>query len=304
MHMSTAFIAFGCVLFLLAWCVLLKQAEATSLIFEHCCAPRLTGFLGAASSDVGASTRRPHIALVPGTGETQQPARDVARALSHIWLFSGLNQRQINLIAQIARRRCVAPGDEIVRQGSVDDGDLFCVLRGYFKVTMHGSHGQEIFINILQAGESFGEIAFLDKQGRSATVTALEEGELLMIRRDDIDHVLHSAPKVAIAMLTAQARLVRNLTERAEDNAFLDVPKRLAKRLIALADHLGTPLDAKQIALKVRLSQQDLGDMVQASRSNVHECLREWAQQGLIRADSPLVIIDRQRLENVAAGVA
>jgi CRP-like cAMP-binding protein len=106
-------------------------------------------------------------------------------------------------------------------------------------------------------------------------------------------------------MLVAQARLVRSLTERAEDKAFLDVRARLAKRLVALADYFGTPLGPREVALQVALSQRDLGDMVQAKRASVSKCLREWARQGLIeRSGGRLVILDRQRLQDVAAGAA
>jgi CRP-like cAMP-binding protein len=160
-------------------------------------------------------------------------------------------------------------------------------------------------INLMQVGDLFGEVAFLDRQHRSATVTALDAGELLVIPCAEFEALLNQSPKVARAMLVAQARLVRSLTERAEDKAFLDVRVRLAKRLVALADYFGTPLGPREVALQVALSQRDLGDMVQAKRASVSKCLREWTKQGLIeRSGGRLVILDRQRLQDVAAGAA
>jgi CRP-like cAMP-binding protein len=101
---------------------------------------------------------------------------------------------------------------------------------------------------------------------------------------------------------TALARLVRRLTERAEDSAFLDVRARLAKCLGDLADRHGTRLGPQQVALKVQLSQQELGDMVQATRESVNKCLREWIKQGIIQRNGRrLVIEDRQRLRELAA---
>ena len=78
---------------------------------------------------------------------------------------------------------------------------------------------------------------------------------------------------------------------------------RLAKRLVDLADQFGTPLGPRQVALRVRLSQQELGDMVQATRESVNKCLREWAKEGIIQRNGrQLVIEDRQRLGALAAG--
>jgi CRP/FNR family transcriptional regulator, cyclic AMP receptor protein len=232
--------------------------------------------------------------------------QDIMRALRGIWLFGDLDERQVSMVADITHPLHVTRGEQIVTQGETDGGDLYCVLNGYFKVTTHGSRDREILINILQSGESFGEIGFLDRRaGRSATVTALADGQVLRISRADIERLLNESPKVAIAMLTAQSRLVRNLTERAEDNAFLDVRTRLAKRLVALADNLGTQVGPREVALKVRLSHQDLGDMIEATRKSVNECLSDWAKRGVIRrSDGRLIILDRQHLKDVAAGAA
>src|ERR1700754_276005 len=109
---------------------------------------------------------------------------EVRDMLSRIWLFSELNPSELDLVAQITQRRRFEPKKTIVRQGEAD-ADLYFVLRGHLKVTACDAHGREIVINLLQAGDVFGEIAFLDGQARSATVTAHDTCELLMIRRAD-----------------------------------------------------------------------------------------------------------------------
>jgi CRP/FNR family cyclic AMP-dependent transcriptional regulator len=225
------------------------------------------------------------------------PVRD---QLSRMWLFSELNEAQIGLLTQITQRRRFESKKVIVRQGD-QEADLFCVLRGHLKVTACDSHGHEIVVNLMQAGDVFGEIAFFDGQARSATVTSLDAGELLVIRRADFLLLLQKAPVIATRMLPALARLVRRLTERAEDSAFLDVRARLAKALGDLADRVGTPLGPQQVALRVRLSQQELGDMVQATRESVNKCLGEWEREGIIQRNGrQLVIEDRERLRELS----
>jgi CRP/FNR family cyclic AMP-dependent transcriptional regulator len=224
------------------------------------------------------------------------PQEEKRGLLSRIWLFSQLSEAELNHITQIAQRRRHEPHKVIMRQGDMS-GDMYCVVRGRLKVTVCDRHGHEIVMNLLQPGDSFGEIAFLDGLGRSATVTTIDQCELLEIMRGDFLRLLERSPVIATALLKATAGLVRRMTERAEDNAFLDVRARLAKRLIYLADNHGTPLGPHQVAITVQFSQQELGDMVQATRESVNKCLREWQKEGIIQQSGRRIVIeDRQRL--------
>jgi CRP/FNR family transcriptional regulator, cyclic AMP receptor protein len=230
-------------------------------------------------------------------------SNDQARELlSRIGLFAELGEADVGLLAQIAQRRRFEARRVIVRQGDTD-GDLYAVLRGHLKVSACDRHGHEIVMNIVQPGEAFGEIALLDQEPRSATVTSLDACELLVIRRADFLLLQRRSPTISMALLAVMVKRVRQLSDRAADSAFLDVKARLAKRLVDLADQFGTPLGPRQVALRVRLSQQELGDMVQATRESVNKCLREWAKEGIIQQNGrQLVIEDRQRLGALAAG--
>jgi CRP-like cAMP-binding protein len=230
-------------------------------------------------------------------------SNDQARELlSRFWFFTELSESDVGLVMQIAQKRRFEGRRVIVRQGDAD-GDLYAVLRGHLKVTACDRHGHEIVMNLMQSGDVFGEIAFLDGGARSATVTSLDSCELLVIRRADFLLLLRRVPTISMALLNVMAKRIRRLSESAQDSAFLDVKSRLAKRLVDLADQFGTPLGSGQVALKVRLSQQELGDMVQATRESVNKCLREWAKEGIIQQNGrQLVIEDRQRLGALAGG--
>ncbi len=230
-------------------------------------------------------------------------SNDQARELlSRFWFFAELSEADVGLVMQIAQKRRHEGRRVIVRQGDAD-GDLYAVLRGHLKVTACDRHGHEIVMSLMQPGDVFGEIAFLDGGARSATVTSLDSCELLVIRRADFLLLLRRVPTISMALLNVMAKRIRRLSESAQDSAFLDVKSRLAKRLVDLADQFGTPLGSGQVALKVRLSQQELGDMVQATRESVNKCLREWAKEGIIQQNGrQLVIEDRQRLGALAGG--
>jgi len=231
-----------------------------------------------------------------------KPSEPVREQLRRMWLFSELSDVELDMIAQIAMRRQHERGKVIMEQHDTQDTDLFCVLKGHLKVTACDTRGDEVFINLLHPGDLIGEIAFLDGGPRSATVTVLDKCELLAIRRADFGRVLTVQPKIGEKLLIAMAGQVRRLTERAGDSAFLDVRARLAKRLMELADLVGTSIDAQRIVLKVKLSQQELGDMVQATRESVNKCLRELEKGGIIeRTGGRIVIVDRERLRALVA---
>jgi len=180
-------------------------------------------------------------------------SNDQARELlSRFWFFAELSEADVSLVMQIAQKRRYEGRRVIVRQGDAD-GDLYAVLRGHLKVTACDRHGHEIVMSLMQAGDVFGEIAFLDGGARSATVTSLDSCELLVIRRADFLLLLRRVPTISMALLNVMAKRIRRLSESAQDSAFLDVKSRLAKRLVDLADQFGTPLGSGQVALKVRL---------------------------------------------------
>jgi CRP/FNR family cyclic AMP-dependent transcriptional regulator len=230
------------------------------------------------------------------------PQDEIREMLGRIKLFAELAEGDLGHIAAIAQRRRHEQHKVIVRQGDTNQ-DMYYVVKGLLKVTACDTRGHEIVMNLLKPGDSFGEIAFLDGLARSATVTAIEPCELLEIRRGDFFRLLQRFPQIYFPLLKALAQLVRRLTERAEDTAFRDVRARLAKWLGDLADNHGTPLGPRQIALRMKLSQQELGDMVQATRESVNKCLREWSREGIIQQNGrQLIIEDRQRLRDLAAG--
>lgn len=230
-------------------------------------------------------------------GAERSQTRDVLRG---IWLFSELTETEVDELTKIATRRRYAERAVIFRQADPDT-DLYAVVKGNLKVSTSGKEGRELVLSLIGPSQVFGEIALLDRKPRSATVTALSACELIVIRQADFTRMLLRQPSIATKLLETLAQLVRRLSERAEDSAFLDVRTRLAKKLLDLSAHHSTRVGPNQFILQVKLSQQELGDMVQATRESVNKCLRDWMRQGVIeRTSSRLVIQDRRRLQALA----
>jgi CRP/FNR family cyclic AMP-dependent transcriptional regulator len=220
-------------------------------------------------------------------------------SLSKIWLFKELSPDDLARLAQLARTKVYKARETIVSKGDPAN-EFYVVLRGRAKVTARGIEGTEAAINVMGPGEVFGEVGILDCQPRSATVVTLEECEIAIVDKHAFDGLLAASPGVTMRLLAVLASRIRELTIRVEDRAFLDVPARLAKQLLWLAKNHGTDSGAR-VRIELKLSQQEFGDFIGATRESVNKCLRDWTRSGFIRHERDYIdILDLDALRAVA----
>lgn len=209
------------------------------------------------------------------------------RALTQVALFSELPQERIQELAQMVRRRTYHRGETIFHKGDPGNG-LYLIINGQVKVVLPAETGEEAVLAVLESGEFFGELALFDGLPRSATVVAVTNAEMLILHRDDFLGFVARNAEVAVALFAVLSRRLRDTDELIEDAIFLDVPGRLAKRLLDLADRHGRKTDVG-VEIDLKLTQQDLAAMVGATRESVNKHL------GWMR-DHRLIQLDRQRI--------
>lgn len=195
-------------------------------------------------------------------------------------LFRGLAGALHERIAALAMRRAYAEGAIIFMRG--DPGDSLCgVVRGRVRISVSRPGGKEVFLNIMTPGETFGEIALLDGEPRTATATAMVRTELFIIPREQFLHLLGSEPQLAAHLIQLLCRRVRWTAQLMEDSALLTVPARVAKRLLSLAR-----LHGRQTAsgTKLNISQEELAQFLGLSRQIVNQHLQGWKAKGWILA--------------------
>jgi CRP/FNR family cyclic AMP-dependent transcriptional regulator len=216
--------------------------------------------------------------------------------LRNVPMFRSLSDAELASIAALAQRKRYEARDMVVQQ-SDPGGELFVIIVGYLKVISAGAEGRDTALGIMGPGDVFGEVSVLDGGSRSATVLALDHCELLAIRREPLLRFLESSSKTAIQLLKVVCGMLRRLTERSEDIAFLRVGDRLAKRLAGLADKHGQKQPDGTVRLPFKLSQQEIGELVSATRESANKQLRVWEQAGLLSQQGGHVIIhDLERL--------
>ena len=113
--------------------------------------------------------------------------------LATVPLFSGLDRETLSEFAAITREKAYPKGSVILFED--DPGDsLFVVRQGRVKVVLVGEDGREVILGVLGVGEHFGELSLIDEQPRSAHVIAMEDAQMLVLRREDFKARVERSP--------------------------------------------------------------------------------------------------------------
>jgi CRP-like cAMP-binding protein len=226
---------------------------------------------------------------------------DRRQMLRRVWLFAQLHDADLDAILLRAREQVCEAHTILFNQGDTS-GDLFAVIQGRLKVATN-LDGGEVLLSIIGSGEVFGEIALLDGEARSATVSAFETCRLMVMPRAAFRALLLAIPALGVRLLEIMAQRVRALTFRAEESLLLDVPTRLAKSILMLANRFGAPAGDGKTRVTIRLSQQELGNLIGATREMVNKCLARLCRQRVLRNRAGiLTILDEERLRAAAEG--
>ena len=222
-------------------------------------------------------------------------------ALKRLWLFSELADAEIDRIRALAREQRYPARQTIVAQGD-ESGDLFLVIDGRLRASSCNSNGDEVVLSIMGPGEVFGEMALLDGAPRSATVSTIDPCQLVVIEAGSFHALLRQMPTLAQSLMKVMARRIRDLTDRTQDVALLNVESHLAKVVLALANRFGDRSRTGQTAITLKLSQQELASMVGATRELVNRRLRAWAQRGIVELVSGSLIIKQEQALQAMVG--
>ena len=177
---------------------------------------------------------------------------------------------------------------------------MLAVIRGKVKICTYSSDGKELVLNLIGQGGSFGEIAVLDGRPRTADAIALEETDLLVLERAQLMSFLAGNQELLSRLLGVLCQRLRQTSEHLEDAMLREAPSRLARGLLRLAETFGTPSPGGT-RLDIRLSQQQIGNLVGASRESVNKHLNEWQRGGHLAMEGGCIVIrDQKLLERIA----
>ncbi len=181
--------------------------------------------------------------------------------------------------------------DEVVFHNDDPAGYVFLITTGTVKVSVPDEQGHEVVVALQRGGDVFGELALFDDGPRSATVTAITETHTLALARQEFLGTLERNPDAMRRMLALLVKMVRLSTRHVEDLVFLDLPGRVAKCLLDLAEASG--------ADRIDLTQEDLAGFVGATRVSVNRVLADLEKRGGIKIGRRNIVLkDRAVLQS------
>jgi CRP/FNR family cyclic AMP-dependent transcriptional regulator len=223
-----------------------------------------------------------------------------ADALRRCVLFSRVDDETLARCIDSLRSRRYRRNETIFHQG--DRGDsLYVIEAGSVKIVLPDPEGEEgAIIATLGPGDFFGELALLDGEEHSATAIALESTEALVLRRDAFERLVDEDPNLRRALFAGLVGELRRLTYHVGELHFLNLPGRLARRIVRMARE-ADPAAQGEIRLSWPFSQSELASMIGGTRQTVNRLLADFTAEGLIRIEKEtLVVPDLDRLERAA----
>ena len=210
-------------------------------------------------------------------------------------LFSGLDEAAAASLRASMNLVKLRKGQVLFREG--DDGDhLYIVSSGKVKLGTKASDGRENLLMILGPGDMFGELSLFDSGPRTASAIAVTDSKVLALGQEKVIPWVREHPEVSLQLLARLATRLRRTNEVVGDLVFSDVPGRVAKALIDLGVKFG---EKREEGLYVNhdLTQEELAQLVGASRETVNKALADFGQRGWLRLDGrSVLILDYERL--------
>jgi CRP/FNR family transcriptional regulator, cyclic AMP receptor protein len=214
-------------------------------------------------------------------------------------LFEALDEEETKALRAGVTDVALARGERLFDED--DDGDrLYVVLEGKIKLTRASPDGRENLISLVGPGEMFGELSLFDPRPRTMSASAVTDVRLAALAHDDLRSWLTGHPDVAMHLLAALARRLRRTNEVMSDLVFTDVPGRVAKALLDLAARFGTQED-EGLHVNHDLTQEELAQLVGASRETVNKALADFVARGWIQLHpKSVLVLDAERLRRRA----
>lgn len=219
-------------------------------------------------------------------GETRGFSTSKLSVLRKHPYFVDLEPEAFEQLCRYAKHTTLKRGAAIFAKG--DPGtSLFAVISGTVKISISSPEGRNAILNLIEAGEIFGEIAVLDAGLRTADATANSNCELFIIDRREFIPFVRSQPALALKFIELLCGRLRLTTDQVEQVILQDLPGRLASALLRLTEKHRPEPQGRVIAI----TQQEISEMVGMTRESINKQLRVWATRGWVRLEHGAIVV-------------
>lgn len=223
-------------------------------------------------------------------------SEETLELLARVPLFSALAAEELDRVAQVAVPRRFAAGQVVFREGDASD-TCYIIRNGHARAVRAHLDGRSITLAQFGPGDIFGELAMLDDERRSATIEALEETEAIAILGADMRRLLREHPDIAVKMIAALGRRLRETNERLTRQSFQTVQSRVATALGQLV-RAARAEGAAEADILITSTQAELAQLAGSSRESASRFLAVLERAGIItQGRGKLTVHDPDALE-------
>jgi CRP-like cAMP-binding protein len=222
-------------------------------------------------------------------------SEDTIALLHRVPVFSALAEEELVRVADVAVPRRFDGGDVVFREG--DESDTCYVVRaGHVRAVREHVDGRSITLANFGPGDIFGELAMFDDECRSATVEALEATEVIAILGGDMRRLLREHPDIAVKLIAALGRRLRESNERLARQSFQTVQSRVASVLTQLVSAARAE-GAGDGDVLITATQADLAQLAGSSRESASRFLAVLERAGIVsQGRGKLIVHDTEAL--------
>jgi CRP-like cAMP-binding protein len=210
-------------------------------------------------------------------------------------LFAGLTDGDYKSLEQVFVQKAYRKNQVIFREEETG-GYMYIVVAGKVKVTKSTTDGKESLLAIHQTGDFFGEMSLIDGQTTSATVSAMEDCKILSINKPDFQHLLMKNEKIVQQIIQVLCARLRSVLTLIQTLSYDSADTRIRVGIHQLAKKHGLP-DARGILINLKITHEELAEMVGTSRETVTRTLTKLQKNGIVKMDQRRIILtDVRRL--------
>jgi len=231
------------------------------------------------------------------TGESRSISSGKLAVLRKHPIFCDLDPEALDQLCRYAKHATLKRGATIFSKG--DPGNsLFAVISGTVKISISSADGRNAILNLIGAGEIFGEVAVLDGQARTADAIANTNCEIFVVDRREFLPFVRSQPVLAMKFIELLCTRLRWTSDQVEQVILQNLPGRLASALIRLTEKHKLAPGGRTIAV----TQQEISEMVGMTRESINKQLRVWATRKWVRLEhGAIVVLKAESLQALAA---
>ncbi|EEI28237.1 MULTISPECIES: CRP-like cAMP-activated global transcriptional regulator GlxR [Corynebacterium] len=213
----------------------------------------------------------------------------VQEVLSRAGIFQGVDPVAVNNLIKELETIRFGRGTTIFEEG--DPGSrLYIITSGKVKLARHANDGRENLLQVMGPSDMFGELSIFDPGPRTSSAVCVTDVHAATMNSDQLRMWLSAHPEIAEQLLRVLARRLRRTNNNLADLIFTDVPGRVAKTILQLANRFGVHENG---VLRVNhdLTQEEIAQLVGASRETVNKALATFAHRGWIQLEGKSIVI-------------